>query len=136
MTTIEKKAGPARVLVVLAGVALSLASSRLAGAAVDGRWILEFESGNDQVQLTTKRTSAHGHHENSCSYAMSAFRGLSRPASATPSAARFELARDAGTLAFEGQLDSSGGAGRFSFAPMADFSAEMRKLGYASLSDE
>ena len=105
---------------------------RVAAAEADGRWMLDFDRGGDVVQLTTKR--AHSNH--SSSYPRSAFRELVRPASNASSPARFQLVRDAGTVTFEGQLDSSGGAGRFSFAPSPEFGREMASLGYASLSDD
>lgn len=110
---------------------------RPAPAAIEGRWIADFEWSDDRVQLTTKRSSSggHGNWTSSHSYPLSAFRGLARPSAATPAPARFELVRDAGAVVFEGQLDSSGGAGRFSFAPNSDFAREMERIGY-SLSEE
>jgi hypothetical protein len=114
---------------------LSLLAAPIAQAAIDGRWIAEFEKNDGRVQLTTKRGSGRHHSTNSSSYPLSAFRGLVRPASRTPAPARFEMARDAGTLVFEGQLDSEGGSGRFSFAPNPDFAREMERAGY-SLSEE
>jgi hypothetical protein len=121
-------------LAVAAALSLaSLLAASIAQAAIDGRWIAEFEK-ND-VQLTTKRGSGRHHSTNSSSYPLSAFRGLARPGSRTPAPKRFELARDAGTVVFEGQLDSDGGSGRFSFDPNPDFAREMERAGY-SLSEE
>jgi hypothetical protein len=134
MTTEFRNATARTALALTFGVA-ALALPRVAQAAIEGRWIAEFEQSDDRVQLTTKRGSPRHHSENSCSYPLSAFRGLVRPASKTPVPARFELARDAGTIVFEGQLDSDGGAGRFSFAPSSDFAREMQRSGY-SLSEE
>ena len=128
-----------RIRFVARGVifALSLSAGallfpRVAGAEVAGRWMLDFDRGGDRVQLTTKR--ANSNHSNS--YPSSSFLGLVRPASSTSSPARFELVRDAGSVTFEGQLDSSGGAGRFFFKPNPDFAKEMGALGYASLSED
>jgi hypothetical protein len=135
MKTESRNARAPRIALAFAVAAAILAAPRLAQAAIDGRWIAEFETGEDRVQLTTKRGSGRHHSTNSCSYALSAFRGLARPATRTPAPARFEMARDAGTLVFEGQLDSEGGSGRFSFAPSADFKREMAGMGY-SLDEE
>ena len=129
----KSRSRPALALAILAA---TLVFPRVADAAIDGRWILEFEPKEDRVQLTTKRSSWHGHSENSCSYPTSAFRGLTRPKSSTDSPARFEMVRDAGTLTFEGQLDSGGGSGRFSFQADSAFAADMAKLGHDHLSDE
>jgi hypothetical protein len=123
------------IAVAILAAASTLALSRPAQAAIEGRWIAEFDEDRDRVQLTTKRGSARHRSTNSSSYPVSAFRGLARPASATPAPARFELARDAGSVVFEGQLDSSGGSGRFSFVPNPEFLREMGRMGY-SLSEE
>ncbi|HEV8610329.1 MAG TPA: hypothetical protein VGS98_09710 [Thermoanaerobaculia bacterium] len=135
MRTKSRAALVRRIALVLALAMTTFALPRVAQAAIEGRWIAEFDQPDDRVQLTTKRGSGRHNSENSCSYPLSAFRGLVRPASKTPSPARFELARDAGTVVFEGQLDSDGGAGRFSFAPSSDFAREMGRTGY-SLSEE
>jgi hypothetical protein len=133
---IEAKRRTAPSIAVAAAVAVLtfFVIPRLADAAVDGRWIAEFDD-ESRVQLTTKRSSSHGHSSNSSSYPLTAFRGLARPSASTPVPARFELVRDAGNVVFEGQLDSSGGAGRFSFAPNGEFQREMGRMGY-SLTEE
>jgi hypothetical protein len=124
------------IALALAFAAFTVVFPRLARADIDGRWIADFDRPDDRVQLTTKRSRAgRGNWTNSHSYPISAFRGLSRPSGAASVPARFELGRDAGTLVFEGQLDSAGGAGRFSFAPSSDFAREMERTGY-SLSEE
>lgn len=135
MRTESRAALVRRIALVLALAMTTFALPRVAQAAIEGRWIAEFDQPDDRVQLTTKRGSGRHNSENSCSYPLSAFRGLVRPASKTPEPTRFELARDAGTVVFEGQLDSDGGAGRFSFAPSSDFAREMERAGY-SLSEE
>ena len=135
MKTEPRSARTPKIALAIALAATALVLPRLAQAAIDGRWIAEFEKDEDRIQLTTKRGAGRHHSSNSCSYPFSAFRGLTRPASSTPTPARFELARDAGTVVFEGQLDASGGAGRFSFVPSADFKREMAGMGY-SLDEE
>jgi hypothetical protein len=137
MKTEMKRWTAPSVAAAAAVAALTLfAIPRLANAAVEGRWIAEFDNDDhDRVQLTTKRSQRNGHSSNSCSYPLSAFRGLSRPPSSANVPARFELVRDAGNVVFEGQLDSSGGAGRFSFAANPEFQRDMGRLGY-SLDEE
>jgi len=49
----------------------------------------------------------------------------------TVSNIKFELRREAGTLAFDGAFREGRGAGLFTFAPRTEFTAEMRALGYA-----
>jgi hypothetical protein len=136
MRTESRAAFVRRTALALALATTALALPRIAQAAIEGRWIAEFDDSSEgRVQLTTKRGSGRHNSTNSSSYPLSAFRGLVRPASKREAAARFELVRDAGTLVFEGQLDSDGGAGRFSFAPNGDFAREMERTGY-SLSEE
>src|SRR4051812_6296640 len=48
----------------------------------------------------------------------------------TISAIKFELRREAGTLAFDGAFRDGRGAGLFTFAPRTEYTAEMRALGY------
>jgi len=56
--------------------------------------------------------------------------GLANDDQLTSAAIRFELRREAGTLAFEGAFRDGRGAGLFTFAPRAEFTAEMKRLGY------
>jgi hypothetical protein len=49
----------------------------------------------------------------------------------TASQIQFELHREAGTLAFQGSFRGGRGAGLFTFAPRAQFTAEMKAIGYA-----
>jgi len=120
-------------LALLASLCLTASASTRAESA-EGRWLLDFDRQDGRVQLTMKRTTSHGHSNNSSSYSVEDFRGLSLPARGGTVAARFEMARDAGTIRFEGQLDESGGSGRFQFAANPDFEAFWRAGGYGALS--
>ena len=63
--------------------------------------------------------------------------GLSSAEVDAPSAdVRFELARDAGTVRFEGRFVDGAGAGHFTFTPSAEFAAAMRERGWGSLDAE
>ena len=116
--------------VVLAAPAFSRAET------LEGRWFLDFDRADGRVQLTMKRTSSHGHSTNSSSYSPEDFRGLSLPRGGGTTPARFELVRDAGTVRFEGQLDESGGSGRFQFTASPEFGVFWRSRGNDSLSAE
>src|SRR5262249_52917619 len=48
----------------------------------------------------------------------------------TASNVKFEMRREAGTLAFEGSFRDGRGAGLFNFVPRAEYVAEMKRLGY------
>src|SRR5512143_2965519 len=130
----RRRLGTPMAFAVAAAISL-VAPIRVAQAAIEGRWIAEFDGPDGRVQLTTKRVSAGHGSTHSSSYPFSSFRGPVRPSASPPTPARVELVRDAGTVVFEGQLDASGGAGRFSFVPAPDFGREMERIGY-SLSEE
>jgi hypothetical protein len=127
-------------LAVLALLAPSLWLAAVDSAAepMTGRWMIDFERPDGNVLLTTHRRSSSGHGEwtSSSSYSKAEFRALVRPAGPSETPARFELVRDAGTIAFEGRLDSSGGQGRFTFQADPRFVAEMGRLGYSPLSSD
>ena len=44
----------------------------------------------------------------------------------------FRMVRDAGTVAFEGELDQVGGSGRFSFSANPEYLAALKSMGYAA----
>ena len=117
---------------ILAAIVLA-APSASRGEALDGRWILDFDRADGRVQLTIKRSSAHGNWNSSSGYEMQEFRGLSRPAGSAGQPARFQLVRDAGTIHFEGELDELGGTGRFQFAANPDFERAWIAMGYSAL---
>src|SRR2546421_2589999 len=94
---------------------LSLASSGGSpeNGPVEGRWLLDFDrSDGSRLQLTLqRRTSGHGSWNNSSTYPVGAFLGLTRPAGQADVPTRFEIARDAGRIQFEGVVNESGGSG-------------------------
>ena len=105
--------------------------------ALDGRWILDFDREDGRVQLTIKRSSTHGNWNSSSGYEID---GIPRPeraaGSPTPKPASFELARDAGTIRFEGELDESGGSGRFQFAANPEFDGFWKSTGSLALTTD
>jgi hypothetical protein len=103
-----------------------------AGTPLRGGWILEFHD-DGWVELTLERTDRRrGHHWNSSDdFQVKDPEGLQRPPGADRVSAHFELRRDAGTLAFDGELDATGGAGRFAFAPNPEYVETLARMGYA-----
>ena len=118
-------------------VSLLLAAATVSrGETLEGRWILDFDRGDGRLQLTMQRTSSRDHWNSSSSFSPEDFRGLSRPRGGGAVAARFEMARDAGIIRFEGQLDESGGSGRFQFTASSEFEGFWKGLGNGALSAE
>lgn len=104
--------------------------------SVEGRWLLDFDRSEGRLQLTMKRRTARGSWNNSSTYSLQDFRGLSRPAGSAKTPARFEMVRDAGTFHFEGSLDADGGAGTFRFAANPEFERAWRAMGYGALDED
>ncbi|HEY3203714.1 MAG TPA: hypothetical protein VGL03_08635 [Thermoanaerobaculia bacterium] len=101
-------------------------------AEIQGRWLIDFER-DDAIQLTLQRRSdGHQSWNSSSGFSLRDFQGLRRPAGAADVPVRFEMLRDAGTISFEGQLNESGGGGRFRFAPNPEYVAALTKTGYGS----
>jgi len=132
----NERKSPLRLRAIAPAVLLSLflgAPSPAPGQALEGRWLLDFDREDGRVQLTMRRSSSQGNWNNSSSYALTDFRGLVRPAGTVQKPAHFEMVRDAGTIRFDGELDESGGSGRFQFAANPEFDKYWRSLGYSSL---
>jgi len=108
-------------------------------AAITGQWIIDGIGVPDQVQLTLHRSiGKSGSSTNSSSFPVKGFLGLSRAQMDSPRGAmtRFQMVRDAGTLACEGYFKQGNGAGTFTFSQDSGFISEMRKLGYSGLNPE
>lgn len=134
MTNHRKSALPARGIVPAILLSLFLGVPRPApGQTLEGRWLLDFDGDDGRIQLTIRRSSSHGNWNNSSSYSLADFRGLSRPSGTVQKPVHFEMARDAGTIRFDGELDESGGSGRFQFAANPEFDRYWRALGYSGL---
>src|SRR5262244_311832 len=134
----ESPALPARArrpVLALAALLCLAAPASSRAQDVEGRWLLDFDSyERGRLQLTMKRTVSRGNWSNSDSYSIDEFRGLSIPAGRASVPAHFEMVRDAGTVRFEGQLDETGGSGRFTLVPNREFESFWRSRGYDSLS--
>jgi hypothetical protein len=118
------------VLIGLAALVLFALPLAASDEAITGRWLIDFDE-DGSLQLTLKHGArGHGSWNSSDDYAVKDFRGLQRPSAREEVPARFELVRDAGTIAFEGHLSSSGGSGRFSFSPNAEYVQALRSMGH------
>jgi hypothetical protein len=125
-------------------IAISVAAAGVLCAALaqnrsplTGQWTLGGSTTQDKLQLTISRTSANHNTNSSSPIALSELRGLTQAQlSSAGSNVRFEIARDAGTMQFEGFVRNGGGGGTFVFSPNPNFSNEMRSLGYADVNDE
>src|SRR5258708_8122426 len=108
-------------------------------APITGQWIIDGMGVPDQVQLTLHRSiGKSGNSTNSSGFPVKGFLGLSRAQIDSPVGVmvRFQMVRDAGTLACEGYFKQGNGAGTFTFSQDPGFVSEMRKLGYTGLNPE
>lgn len=73
------------------------------------------------------------HHQNGTTFNASAFTGLTAAqiSATTSTPVRFELRREAGTVAFEGTFRKGNGAGQFAFTPNRNYANTIRSLGVA-----
>jgi hypothetical protein len=126
-------------LSVTLAAGLSLMWVAPAEEAITGQWMIDPTPLPDQVQLTLHRSNRQfSSHTNSSSFPVNQFKGLGRAQMDSPDGltVRFELARDAGTLACEGYFKQGHGAGHFTFSQDTTFISDMRALGYSNLSQE
>ena len=108
-------------------------------APITGQWIIDGIGVPDQVQLTLHRSiGKSGSSTNSSSFPVKGFLGLSRAQMDSPEGVmvRFQMVRDAGTLACEGYFKRGNGAGTFTFSQDPNFISEMRKMAYTGLNSE
>jgi len=106
---------------------------------ITGQWIIDGVEVAEQEQLTLHRgVGKSGSSTNSSSYPVKGFLGLSRAQMDAPGGVmvRFQMVRDAGTLACEGYFKRGNGAGTFTFSQDPGFVSEMQKLGYTGLHPE
>jgi hypothetical protein len=105
--------------------------------AEQSSWRTKSPAAADLLQLTLQRTRTGGRDSSSFMLPLAELSGLARAQlSGATSDVRFTLARDAGTLSFEGQVGQGEGVGRFSFASSPEFAQALQRLGYGSLDDE
>jgi hypothetical protein len=127
---------------IVAGVAVACFTTIVfaqESAPITGQWIIDGIGVPDQVQLTLHRSiGKSGSSTNSSGFPVKGFLGLSRSQIDSPEGVmvRFQMVRDAGTLACEGYFKRGNGAGTFTFSQDPNFISEMRKMGYTGLNPE
>lgn len=122
--------------VALVGLALSLGAlpqrADSTPAPITGTWTGQFK-GDDEIQLNLDLRMNGQSNQMGQTVPLTALHGLPRrQALAAP--VQFELARDAGTVAFEGTFQDGKGGGSFTFTPRSGFVEEMAALGFRDLS--
>ena len=105
--------------------------------AQPSRWKTTDGAGAVVVQLSLRRTGS-GHDWNSSFPVLLAdLKGLTADQTRGPRTdVRFDMARDAGTITFEGRFDAGDGAGHFTFAANPDYVQDMKRQGYDGLDEE
>src|SRR6476659_8520554 len=124
---------------ILAIALLQAVSGRAQTTDIHGTWTAEFNTGKVFLQLRTtpptdwnRSGDWNGGWNMGQSFPTDELSGL--PANneqLTASSVKFDLRREAGTLAFEGSFRDGRGAGLFTFAPRDAYVAEMKALGYS-----
>jgi hypothetical protein len=130
----------------LAAIALAAArDGQAASEPIAGMWTAERSVWKVKGQGTAtivnvsmrRRGGGRGSWQSSFAVLLDDLRGLSsQDVSAATADVRFELARDAGTLRFEGRFLDGAGAGHFTFVPSDDFASAVRERGWGSLDAE
>ena len=129
---------------VLAAISAFIVLAALLGRAqvsnqalkdVSGTWTAEIHNAKVFLQIRTSApdgsNSWNGDWSSGQSFPIEEIAGL--PANEehfTASSFKFDLRREAGTLAFEGAFRDDRGAGLFGFTPRAEYANEMKALGY------
>lgn len=109
----------------------------VAQTATTGDWKAEYKAEKDgKIHLSFERRSEKGTNQMSSNYLLSELQGLTNAQlSASDTAVRFSLVREAGTIECEGKFNNGKGAGTFRFTSNAQFVSAMQSRGFA-LSDE
>jgi hypothetical protein len=119
-----------RTIAIAAALLFSVASAAFAqlhGSWTANSWDTKPEMNPDRLQLNLSR----GHdHQFGNSMNVADLRGLTNAQihSAATTPVQFQLAREAGTISFEGTFKSGDGAGQWTFAPNRDYISTLRSL--------
>lgn len=126
-----------RILLIAALLALQTAAGAAQTSDVHGTWTAEIHAA--KVFLQTRTTPPpdwnrsgdwRGDWSMGQSMPIEELPGLANDEQLTAASIKFDLRREAGTLNFEGAFRDGHGAGLFTFAPRAEFTNEMKRLGF------
>lgn len=116
---------------------LTAVAGAQAPADIHGTWTAEIHTGKVYLQVRTapppdwNRSGGWKHDWNmGQSLPIEELQGLANSDAFTMASVKFDLRREAGAMAFEGSFSDGRGAGLFTFAPRAAYTAEMKALGY------
>jgi hypothetical protein len=109
-----------------------------APADIHGTWTAEIHTGKVSLQVRTappadwtRSGNANSDWNMGQSLPIDDLQGLANSDAFTMASVKFDLRREAGSMAFEGSFRDGRGAGLFTFAPRDAYPGEMRALGYA-----
>lgn len=126
----------ARIAVTTFAVCILLSLAALAQDELRGTWTAEVkEKQSDELQVQLFRQSRQMHM--GTGVRLSELKGLSAAAlqgSNTP--VKFQLARDAGTIQFEGTFNKGLGHGEFLFTANPEYISAMKQMGYSGVDDK
>lgn len=104
----------------------------MAQNAITGEWTAETKKEKgDKIHLSLERRTEKGHkNQNGNSYAYEDLQGLIRNDAENGGRVSFKLAREAGTIEFEGTFAGGRGSGTFRFVPNMGFADAMKARGF------
>ncbi|HSB08532.1 MAG TPA: hypothetical protein VLM38_03395 [Blastocatellia bacterium] len=109
-------------------------STSLAQEAFRGDWTGEFE--NKRCRLSLKTSRGGSILDSWASFEAESIKGLTVPDSSDITPIHFEVAREAGTIVFDGMTKNGHGIGDYLFTPNRDYLSAMKSMGYDNLSNE
>src|SRR5215469_3065373 len=107
------------------------ASTSLAQEPVKGDWTGEFRDSKVCLSLHRSWDVGNGSYDSSFLIQTDNLKGLNfTPNNTTATSVHFELARDAGTVVFDGLMKDGRGIGDFKFEPNASYVSDLKGMGY------
>jgi hypothetical protein len=127
----------ATMLLAIAFVSLITVSTSKAQDAVKGEWMGEFRNNKFWVSMKSSSGRSSWPFDWSLAFELDNAKELTvarERSDVTP--VHFELARDAGTVLFDGLMRNGCGLGDYQFTPNQDYVSDMRTMGYDNLPAE
>lgn len=101
----------------------------VAQTAVNGEWKGNARDKDGKIHLTLSRSTDNGKNQHGSTFEYSELQGLTRE-QAQNGRVSFRLAREAGTINFEGNFVDGKGSGTFVFSTSSDYLTAMRSRGF------